>query len=143
MTYVSKEEILSQSDVISLHVDLNDTSVNLLSASDFSQMKDGGLLVNASRGPVINTDDLIDALDNGKLHAVALDTVTDESPVFNHDLRKTGVADERIKKLLAMPNVLLTPHIAFFTNIAVANMVDFALDDVLTLLSGATSPHEI
>ena len=143
VTYVSKEEILSQSDVISLHVDLNDTSVNLLSASDFSQMKDGGLLVNASRGPVINTDDLIDALDNGKLHAVALDTVTDESPVFNHDLRKTGVADERIKKLLAMPNVLLTPHIAFFTNIAVANMVDFALDDVLTLLSGATSPHEI
>jgi D-lactate dehydrogenase len=143
VTYVSKDELLANSDVISLHVDLNPTSIGLLSADDFAKMKDGGLIVNASRGPVIVTDDLIAALESGKLEAAALDTVEDESPVFNHDLSKTGVSDVRIKKLLDMPNVLLTPHIAFFTNIAVENMVDISLDDAELIINGETSPHEI
>ncbi|MDR3189918.1 MAG: D-2-hydroxyacid dehydrogenase [Lactobacillaceae bacterium] len=143
VTYVSKAELLAQSDVISLHVDLNPTSTGLLTAPDFAQMKVGGLLVNASRGPVINTDDLIAALEAGKLHAAALDTVEDESAVFNHDLRETGVPDARIQKLLDMPNVILTPHIAFFTNIAVENMVDISLDDTMQIIKGETSAHEI
>lgn len=143
VTYVSKAQLLRESDVISLHVDLNPTSVGLLTAKDFAQMKPESYLVNASRGPVINTDDLIVALENGPIAAVALDTVEGESAVFNHDLSTTGVPDSRIAKLLAMPNVLITPHVAFFTNIAVKNMVDIALQDTLTILTNQTSEHEI
>lgn len=143
VTYVSKAQLLRESDVVSLHVDLNPTSVGLLTAKDFAQMKPESYLVNASRGPVINTDDLIVALENGPIAAVALDTVEGESAVFNHDLSTTGVPDSRIAKLLAMPNVLITPHVAFFTNIAVKNMVDIALQDTLTILTNQTSEHEI
>lgn len=141
--YVSKEDLLKQSDVVSLHVDLNPTSVNLLTAPDFQLMKPTAGLVNASRGPVINTADLIEALENHTIKAVALDTVEGEGPVFNADLRQSGISDPQIAKLHSLDNVILTPHVAFFTNIAVQNMVDFALDDVLTILNGGHSDHEI
>ncbi|WP_304251831.1 D-2-hydroxyacid dehydrogenase [Limosilactobacillus gastricus] len=141
--YVSKDELLQQSDVVSLHVDLNPTSVNLLTASDFQLMKNSAGLVNASRGPVVNTSDLIAALEAHTIKAVALDTVEGEGPVFNADLRQKGISDPQIAKLHALENVILTPHVAFFTNIAVQNMVDFALDDVLTILNGGHSSHEI
>mgnify|MGYP004472598795 FL=1 len=141
--YVSKDELLQQSDVVSLHVDLNPTSVNLLTASDFQLMKNSAGLVNASRGPVVNTSNLIAALEAHTIKAVALDTVEGEGPVFNADLRQKVISDPQIAKLHALENVILTPHVAFFTNIAVQNMVDFALDDVLTILNGGHSSHEI
>lgn len=143
ITYVTKDELLAQSDVISLHVDLNETSIHLLSEADFLKMKKGVLLINASRGPVINISDLITFLENGQVGAVALDTVENESGVFNHDLHGQGVQDARIQKLLSMSNVIITPHVGFFTNIAVKNMVDISLDDTLMILNGQSSPHEV
>lgn len=142
--YVSKEDLLKQSDVVSLHVDLNPTSKGLLSAADFKLMKPTAGLVNASRGPVVVTQDLVDALNNHELAAAALDTVEGEEHVFNKDLREKGLADlPLIQQLHDMDNVILTPHIAFFTNIAVQNMVDISLTDVLDILSGKGSDHEI
>lgn len=142
--YTSKEELLKQSDVVSLHVDLNPTSEGLLTAKDFALMKPTAGLVNASRGPVVNTADLIQALKKGTIAAAALDTVEGEGPVFQTDRRERGLADEpQIQELHDLDNVILTPHIAFFTNLAVKNMVDFALEDVLTILSGQKSPHTV
>lgn len=142
--YVSKEELLRQSDVVSLHVDLNPTSEGLLTKAEFDQMKPGASLVNASRGPVVNTADLINALKDGPLAFAALDTVEGEGPIFNADHRQDGLKGEPlVEELHAMDNVILTPHIAFFTNIAVQNMVDISLDDVITILNGQPSEHEV
>lgn len=142
--YISKEELLKHADVVSLHVDLNPTSEGLLTAKDFALMKPTAGLVNASRGPVVNTADLIQALKKGTIAAAALDTVEGEGPVFQTDRRERGLADEpQIQELHDLDNVILTPHIAFFTNLAVKNMVDFALEDVLTILSGQKSPHTV
>ncbi|MGM9906995.1 D-2-hydroxyacid dehydrogenase [Limosilactobacillus sp.] len=142
--YTSKEELLKHADVVSLHVDLNPTSEGLLTAKDFALMKPTAGLVNASRGPVVNTADLIQALKKGTIAAAALDTVEGEGPVFQTDRRERGLADEpQIQELHDLDNVILTPHIAFFTNLAVKNMVDFALEDVLTILSGQKSPHTV
>ncbi|MCT3058186.1 D-2-hydroxyacid dehydrogenase [Leuconostoc citreum] len=143
LTYVSKATLLAQSDVISVHVDLNDSTVGLLQAVDFNQMKIGSLFLNMSRGDVVNTEALIAALLSGKIQAAALDTVTGESLVFNRDLRQQGIDNSQIRQLMAMPNVLLTPHIAFFTNIAVDNMVNTALDDVLAIIAGHQAVNEI
>ena len=141
--YVSKEELLRQSDVVSLHVDLNDTSKGLLTLDDFKLMKPTAGLVNASRGPVVVTKDLVTALKDQEIAAAALDTVEDEEHIFNQDHRKDGLdAVPLVKELHAMDNVILTPHIAFFTNIAVQNMVAIALMDVLSILDGQSSPHE-
>ena len=142
--YVSKEDLLKQSDVVSLHVDLNPTSTGLLTAADFALMKPTAGLVNASRGPVVVTADLVAALKDHQLAAAALDTFEGENEVVMTDRREKGLADvPLVEELHAMDNVILTPHIAFFTNLAVKNMVDFALEDVLLILGGKPSPHEI
>ena len=142
--YTSKEDLLKRADVVSLHVDLNPTSEDLLTAEDFALMKPTAGLVNASRGPVVNTADLIQALKKGTIAAAALDTVEGEGPVFQTDRRERGLADEpQIQELHDLDNVILTPHIAFFTNLAVKNMVDFALNDVLLILDGQKSPHTV
>ena len=142
--YTSKEDLLKRADVVSLHVDLNPTSEGLLTAEDFALMKPTAGLVNASRGPVVNTADLIQALKKGTIAAAALDTVEGEGPVFQTDRRERGLADEpQIQELHDLDNVILTPHIAFFTNLAVKNMVDFALNDVLLILDGQKSPHTV
>ena len=142
--YVSKEDLLKQSDVVSLHVDLNPTSTGLLTAADFALMKPTAGLVNSSRGPVVVTADLVAALKDHQLAAAALDTFEGENEVVMTDRREKGLADvPLVEELHAMDNVILTPHIAFFTNLAVKNMVDFALEDVLLILDGKPSPHEI
>ena len=142
--YTSKADLLKRADVVSLHVDLNPTSEGLLTAKDFALMKPTAGLVNASRGPVVNTADLIAALKDGTIAAAALDTVEGEGPVFQTDRSKKGLADEpQIQELHDLDNVILTPHIAFFTNLAVKNMVDFALNDVLLILDGKESPHTV
>lgn len=142
--FVSKEELLKRADVVSLHVDLNPTSEGLMTAKDFALMKPTAGLVNASRGPVVVTKDLVAALKNKEIAAAALDTFEGENQVVMTDRREKGLDDvPLIKELHAMDNVILTPHIAFFTNLAVQNMVDFALDDVRLVLAGKPSPHEI
>lgn len=142
--YVSKEDLLRQSDVVSLHVDLNPTSTGLIAAPDLALMKPTAGLVNASRGPVVVTADLVSALKDHQLAAAALDTFEGENEVVMTDRREKGLADvPLVEELHAMDNVILTPHIAFFTNLAVKNMVDFALEDVLLILAGKHSPHEV
>ncbi|WP_314737929.1 NAD(P)-dependent oxidoreductase [Limosilactobacillus urinaemulieris] len=142
--YVTKEELLRRSDVVSLHVDLNPTSVGLITAKDFALMKPSAGLVNASRGPVVNTADLVAALKTKQIAAAALDTFEGENEVVMTDRQQTGLGDvPLVAELHSMDNVILTPHIAFFTNLAVKNMVDFALEDVLTVLAGEKSPHEV
>ncbi|MCI1975574.1 MAG: D-2-hydroxyacid dehydrogenase [Limosilactobacillus sp.] len=144
VTYVSKEDLLKRSDVISLHVDLNPTSKGLMTSKDFELMKPTAGLVNASRGPVVKTADLVAALKDKQIAAAALDTFEGENQVVMTDRRQKGLGDvPLIAKLHAMKNVILTPHIAFFTNLAVKNMVDFSLEDTLAILNGQKSPHEI
>lgn len=142
--FTDKQTLLKESDVVSLHVDLNPSSVGLLDAADFALMKPTAGLVNASRGPVVNTDALIAALKAGQLAGAALDTVEGEAAVFNQDHRQDQLAaSPQIKELAAMEQVIITPHIAFFTNIAVQNMVDIALDDVCAILQGQAPKNAV
>lgn len=143
LTFKTKEEVLKESDVICLHVDLNETSKNLIDAEALSMMKPTAYIVNECRGPVIDTDALINALENKQIAGAALDTLTGEENFFNVDLRGKELPSEQLKKLRAMTNVILTPHIGFYTNIAVQNMVDISLDDALSIVQNGTSEHTV
>lgn len=143
LTYVSKEQLLAESDVVSLHVDLNDTSVGLIDRQAYALMQPHAGLVNASRGQVVVTHDLVEALETGVIAAAALDTVEGEEPYFAQDCSEKGVDDPLIARLLELPQVILTPHVAFYTNIAVKNMVDTALDDTLAVLAGKPCDHVV
>lgn len=141
LTFKSKAEVLQESDVICLHVDLNETSKNLIDAAALSQMKPTAYLVNECRGPVVDTAALISALEQKQIAGAALDTLTGEENFFNVDLRGKALPSEQLKQLRGMTNVILTPHIGFYTNIAVQNMIDVSLDDVLNIVEGKSSAH--
>ncbi|KRM92929.1 D-2-hydroxyacid dehydrogenase [Liquorilactobacillus cacaonum] len=141
--YMSKEEVLRNADVICLHVDLNQTTVDLMGAKEFELMKPTAYLINECRGPVVETDALIAALEEKKIAGAALDTLTGEENFFNFDLQNKDLPSTQLKKLRAMDNVILTPHVGFFTNIAVQNMVDISLNDVVLILNGKTSEHQV
>lgn len=144
VTYTSKEDLLRRSDVVSLHVDLNATSTGLIGASELGLMQKTAGIVNASRGPVIDTAALIAALASKQIAAACLDTVTGEENIFNFDHTEDGIDEQPlIAQLHAMDNVIITPHISFFTNIAVQNMVDISLDDVTAVLNGTTPKNAI
>lgn len=142
LKYVSKDEIYHQADIITSHVYLNSQNVHLLDHQAFEQMKSSAFLINDSRGPVVNTQDLISALKRHQIAGAALDVVEGETKIFN--LKFPGptpiVHYNELKKL---PNVILTPHIGFYTDIAVERMVKQALDNALLIIKGKQSPHEI
>lgn len=143
LTFKSFEEVLQEADVISLHVDLNPTSEKLIDAHALSLMKPTAYLINECRGPVVDTPELIDALQEKRLAGAALDTLPHEEKFFNVDLRGQDLPDEDLIKLRALDNVILTPHVGFYTNIAVQNMVDISLDDTVALINGEKCDHVV
>ncbi|MCL1631655.1 D-2-hydroxyacid dehydrogenase [Sporolactobacillus sp. CPB3-1] len=143
LTYVSKEELLQTADVVTLHVPLMESTANLIDAEAFALMKLDAVLINASRGPVVDTDALITALKNRQIAGAALDTLNGEEHFFNQDLRGKEISNEQLKALRALPNVLITPHIGFYTNLAVQNMVEISLNDVLAILKTGRSEHQV
>jgi D-lactate dehydrogenase len=142
LTYVdTKEDLLKQADVVTLHVDLNPTSQALIDGPALKLMKSDAFIINASRGPVIVTEALVAALKAGEIAGAALDTVEGEAALFNQDHSGEPLQNDLVAQLMQMPNVIITPHVGFYTNLAVKNMVDISLDDVLTIINGGSTDH--
>lgn len=143
LTYVdTKNELLEQADVVDIHVDLNETSRGLLDADAFKHMKNDAFLVNAARGPVVITEALIAALQNQEIAGAALDTVEGEAAIFDKDFQGRPIPNQNFNALHAMPNVMITPHIGFYTNMAIQNMVEISLNDVLAIIDGQPVQNE-
>ncbi len=143
LTYVGKEELLRRADIVTLHVPLLKSTVRLIGADELALMKHDALLINASRGPVLDTDALIEALKKQTIAGAALDTLEGEADFFNHDLRGKTLPSEQLRTLRGMTNVLITPHIGFYTNIAVKNMVEISLNDTLSIVKTGKSAHQV
>ncbi len=107
-------------------------------------MKPSAFLINCSRGPVVDTDALIAALENKQIAGAGIDVIEDETQIFNQTFEgQREIPLKAYEKLKAFDNVFLTPHVAFYTDIAVENMVKQSLDDTLKLISGGQSDHVI
>ena len=132
----SLNDLYAQADVISLHVPAIEETINMINDEVIAKMKDDAVLVNVSRGALVDTDAVIRALDSGKLYGFVLDTYEDEVGAFNQDWTKAEFPDARLNDLIHRPNVLVTPHTAFYTTHAVHNMVDKALDNNLAMVMG-------
>ncbi|MDF8368947.1 D-2-hydroxyacid dehydrogenase [Weissella paramesenteroides] len=143
LTFLSFEEVLQQADVICLHVDLNDTSRGLIDEAALALMKPTAYLINECRGPVVDTSTLLAALAEKRLAGAALDTMVGEETFFNFDLRGQALPNQDLIQLRQYDNVIITPHVGFYTNIAVQNMVDISLDDTVAILSGKASEHTV
>jgi len=112
---VSLQTLLSQSDIISLHLPLTPQNRHMINASSIAQMRDGVMLINTSRGALINTADLPDALERGKIGYLGMDVYEFEKEIFFEDEHPGKIKDGLLLKLLTYPNVIITPHQAFLT----------------------------
>ena len=114
--YVSFENLCRQSDVISINCPLNADTKYIFNKSTFSLMKKGVVFINTARGGIVNTKDLMEALDNGTVSFAGLDVYENEKPIFFYNHSDKKIEDELFEKLRSHPNVLVTGHQAFLTN---------------------------
>ena len=111
--YVSLEEIYRNCDMITLHMPLTDDNFHLLNREAFAQMKDGVVIINTARGPLIDTEALLDALESGKVGAAGLDVVENEVGLYHKDWKNTVIHNRYIPLLRGFNNVVLTSHKAY------------------------------
>lgn len=142
-TYVDLEELLRQADVITLHAPAFDSNRHMLNAETLGKCKDGVVIVNCARGKLIDTPALIDALESGKVGAAALDTIEGEAGLYYLDKRGACLANRLRAELVALPNVVVSPHMAFYTEASVENMVLSSTSALLAFMQEKESPFEV
>ncbi len=134
--YVELNQLLSQSDVISLHCPLNAQTHHLIHEKNISLIKESAFLINTGRGGLIETKALITQLKHKKIRGVGLDVYEYEEGIFFHDHSQEGISDENLLRLLTFPNVLITSHQAFMTKEALDNIAGISLSNAFNYLEG-------
>jgi D-specific alpha-keto acid dehydrogenase len=129
--YVHIDELLERSDVVTLHTPLGPDTHHLLDGRRIERMKKGAFVINTGRGSLLDTDALLSALESGKLGGAALDVVEAEEGIFYTDRRPRPINDERFLRLQRMPNVLITPHTAYYTDHTLRDIVENTLTNCL------------
>lgn len=142
-SYVDRDTLFAESDVITFHVPALPGTNHIVCRETIDKMKDGVVLVNTARGSVINTPDLIDALESGKVGAAALDVVENELGIFYGDYKYTVIGHREMSILKDMPNVLMLPHMAFYTVNAVSDMVEHSIASIAREAKGEKSPFRV
>ncbi|CCK84607.1 D-hydroxyisocaproate dehydrogenase [Lactobacillus equicursoris 66c] len=136
LTYTDFDTVLKEADIISLHTPLFPSTEKMIGEAQFKEMKNSAYLINCARGELVDTEALIKALQSGEIAGAGLDTLAGESSYFSHK----GISDDEIpedfKTLSKMPNVVITPHAAFYTTTSIRNMVQMCLDDQVKNANG-------
>ncbi|MFD7136405.1 2-hydroxyacid dehydrogenase [Streptomyces sp. NPDC059894] len=141
MRYVTKERLLAESDVVSLHVPLMAETWHLIDAAALKAMKADAILVNSSRGGLIDTAALVAELREGRFTGVGLDVYEAEAGLFFLDKSLEAISDDTLARLVTFPNVLVTSHQAYYTADAVGEIVDATVRNVLDYSAGRRSEN--
>ena len=136
ITYVSLNELLQQSDIVSLHCPLLPETQHLINKDTLAIMKKGAMLINTSRGGLLNTQDVIESLKTKHLGYLAIDVYEQEAGIFFHDLSETIVEDDSIARLMTFPNVIITSHQGFFTKEALEQIATTTLNSLTAIEKG-------
>lgn len=135
--YVPLDELLAESDIVSLHCPLNDGTRYLVNSHSLQRMKRGAMLINTGRGALVETPALIEALKSGQLGYLGLDVYEEEANLFFEDRSDLPLQDDVLARLLTFPNVIVTAHQAFLTREALAAIARTTLDNISAWASGA------
>lgn len=141
--YVSFDELLAQSDIISLHCPLMDDTFHLLNKETLAKAKKGVTIINTSRGGLIDAEALLESIKQRHVGAVCLDVYEEESNLFFHDYSGHILNDDVLARLISMPNVIVTSHQAFLTNEALANIADTTSENIVLHLEKKEYPNEV
>jgi len=141
--YESLDTLLSASHIVSLHCPLTPDSHHLINAATLERMKDGAMLINTSRGGLLDTRAVITALKHGKLGALGLDVYEQEGDLFFKDLSDKIIDDDVFQRLLTFPNVIVTGHQAFFTHEALTAIAQTTLGNIDDIEAGRRCANQI
>ena len=143
VTYVSLDELLAQSDLVTLHCPLMDSTYHLINRETIQKMKDGVILVNTSRGALVKTEDLIEGIRARKFFGVGLDVYEEEAPNVFEDRSDEILEHSVTARLLSFPNVMITSHQGFFTREALSAIARTTLDNVKVFETNAESNNDV
>jgi D-lactate dehydrogenase len=141
--YLPFADVIGQSDIVSLHCPLTEQSKHLLDEDTFGMMKKGAMLINTSRGALINARDAKNALNNGQLGYLGIDVYEQEETLFFNDLSGVVIQDDLIMRLISFPNVLITAHQGFFTNEALTQIAEVTLQNIDDFAAGKALVNKV
>lgn len=136
LNYVALPELFAKSDIISLHCPLTEETHHLINADSIAQMKKGVIIINTSRGSLIDTEDLISGIKERKVGAACLDVYEEEGDFFYEDFSGHIVEDDKLVRLISMPNVIVTSHQAFLTEEALDNIAATTVNNLVRFFQG-------
>jgi D-lactate dehydrogenase len=143
VAYKTLEEVFNVSDIISLHCPLLPETKHLINKKTLEQMKDGVMIINTSRGALINTADAIDALSQRKIGYLGIDVYEQEENIFFKDLSESIIQDDMILRLMSFPNVLITSHQAYFTKEAMKEITITTLENLKEFTDGKELTNQV
>ena len=143
VTYVTLDELLAQSDLISLHCPLMDSTYHMVNLDTIRKMKDGVILVNTSRGALVKTEDLIEGIRLHKFAGVGLDVYEEETNNVFEDRSDEILEHSTTARLLSFPNVMITSHQGFFTREALGAIAETTLQNTMDFAAGTTNANEV
>ncbi|HPN29410.1 MAG TPA: 2-hydroxyacid dehydrogenase [bacterium] len=141
--YVSLESLFERSDIISLHCPLTPETYHIINSDSLKKMRTGVMIINTSRGGLIDTQAVIHALKSGKIGHLGLDVYEEEADLFFEDLSNAMIQDDVFARLLTFPNVIITGHQAFFTKNALENIAETTLSNIDNFKNGICSPNAV
>lgn len=143
MKYVDKEELLTSADLVSLHLPLLEATHHIIDAAALRMMKDDAILVNSSRGGLIDSQALVSELRSGRFEGVGLDVYEAEAGLFFLDKSLEAVEDDTLARLITFPNVVVTSHQAYYTHDAVGQIIETTVGNVADYLAGRRSENTL
>lgn len=141
--YASLDRVFAESDLITIHAPATKENFHLINQNTLARMKDGVFLVNTARGSIIDTGAFLDAVESGKIGGAALDVIENEGNLYYHDHEDNVLVNRNLAVLKSYPNVIVTPHTAFYTNQAVSDMVEHSLESCILFSEGKNNPWQI
>ncbi len=141
--YVTLDELFEKSDIISLHCPLTEETKHLVNEKSIAKMKKGVVLLNTSRGALIDTEALIDGIKQRKVGAACLDVYEEESDFFFRDFSGHIMEDDTLARLISMPNVIVTSHQAYLTKEALGNIAETTVQNIVSFFEKGTCPNEL
>lgn len=143
VAYVPLDDLFARSDIITLHLPLTPESYHLIDAAAIDKMKPGAMVINTSRGALLDTAAVIEGLKDGKIGSLGLDVYEEEADLFFEDLSSHVIRDDVFARLLTFPNVLITGHQAFFTEEALSAIAATTITNISAIEDGAPCPNAI
>lgn len=141
--YVTLEQIFTDSNIISLHCPLTAETNHIINKTTIEKMKKGVVIINTSRGALIDTDALLDGIKSRHIGAACLDVYEEESDIFFEDFSGHIVDDDTLARLISMPNVIVTSHQAFLTNEALNNIAQTTIDNIKEITNNGSCQNEL